>query len=80
MSLDFDNADKVLSQHYAFLVDDEDFEPIFERVQAEGIVFYADPMHQQRGEINARHGGRGFYFSGPEGHNLEVITRPYGSD
>jgi hypothetical protein len=23
--------------------------------------------------------GRGFYFDDPSGHNLEVLTRPYGS-
>ena len=26
-----------------------------------------------------RDGGRGVYFPDPDGHNLEVITRPYGS-
>ena len=36
VSLDFDNAEDVRSQHYAFLVDDTEFDPIFERVQAEG--------------------------------------------
>jgi hypothetical protein len=25
------------------------------------------------------HGGRGVYFPDPDGHYLEVITRPYGS-
>ena len=23
------------------------------------------------------HRGRGFYFSDPDGHNMEVLTRPY---
>jgi len=31
------------------------------------------------GEINQHDGGRGFYFEDPDGHFLEVITRPYGS-
>ncbi|HLI15577.1 MAG TPA: VOC family protein [Acidimicrobiales bacterium] len=79
VSLDFDDASDVQPQHYAFLVDDEDFAAIFERVKAEGIDYFADPAHQRRGELNARDGGRGFYFSGPDGHNLEVLTRPYGS-
>jgi hypothetical protein len=79
VSLDFDDAADVRSQHYAFLVGDEEFDPIFARVRAEGIQFYADPMHEQPGEINTRHTGRGFYFNGPEGHNLEVITRRYGT-
>ena len=79
VSLDFDNADEVHSQHYAFLVDDADFDPIFERVTKEGITYYADPSHREPGVINTLHTGRGFYFNGPEGHNLEVITRPYGT-
>jgi hypothetical protein len=28
------------------------------------------------GEINRRAGGRGFYFEDPDGHNLEVFTKP----
>ena len=79
VSLDFDDANEVTSQHYAFLVDDEDFEPIFQRVRLEAIAFYADPMHTCPGEINTRDQGRGFYFSDPDGHNLEVLTRRYGS-
>ena len=79
VTLDYDQAAEVRAQHYAFLVDDYDFDPIFGRVQAEGIVFYADPGHVRPDEINRRDGGRGFYFSDPDGHNLEVLTRPYGS-
>lgn len=79
VSLDFDNSNDVRSQHYAFLVGDDDFDPIFDRVRAEGVQFYADPGHRIVGEINTRDKGRGFYFDGPDGHNLEVLTRPYGS-
>ena len=77
VSLDYDDRPEVPSQHYAFLVEDEDFDPIFERVQAAGVSYFADPGHQRAGEINTHHGGRGFYFPDPDGHNLEVITRPY---
>lgn len=79
VSLDFDNTDRVRSQHYAFIVSDEEFDPIFDRVRGEDIAFFADPTHQLVGKINTHHTGRGFYFSGPEGHNYEVITRPYGT-
>lgn len=79
VSLDFDNSADVRPQHYAFLVTEEEFDPIFDRVKAEGVQYYADPGHQRAGEINTRDGGRGFYFSGPDRHNLEVLTRPYGS-
>ncbi len=79
VSLDFDDASEVRPQHYAFLVDDADFDPIFERVKAAGIDYFADPGHRRRGELNTRDAGRGFYFADPDGHNLEVLTRPYGS-
>jgi len=85
VSLDFDNIDnnpqsmhhteKVHPQHYAFQVSDEDYDAIFERVRSAGLTYYADPLRQHAGEINTRHSGRGFYFDGPEGHNLEVFTR-----
>ena len=38
-----------------------------------------DPMRHRPGEINNSDGGRGVYFPDPDGHYLEVITRPYGS-
>ena len=41
--------------------------------------YWADPAKTQAGEINHHDGGRGFYFEDPNGHFLEVITRPYGS-
>ena len=47
-------------------------------VRTTGIDQEADPWHGQEGE-NRNDGGRGLYFDSPEGHNLEIITRPYGS-
>ena len=44
-----------------------------------GITYWADPAHQEPGVINTRDGGRGCYFDDPNGHNLEILTRPYGS-
>lgn len=74
VTLDYDDADDVVSQHCAFLVDDEEFDAIFERVRAAGIQHFADPGHRQADEINHRSGGRGFYFDDPDGHNMEVFT------
>jgi catechol 2,3-dioxygenase-like lactoylglutathione lyase family enzyme len=80
-SLDFIDAGdfEVVPQHYAFLIDEQDFDPIFERIRARGLDYWADPFKQQPGEINHHAGGRGFYFDDPDGHLLEVLTRPYGS-
>jgi hypothetical protein len=46
VSLDFHDAEDVPSQHYALLVDDTEFDPIFERVRQDGIVYCAEPMHE----------------------------------
>ena len=80
-SLDFlEVGESAISpQHYAFLIDEEDFDPIFGRVRAGGLDYWADPFKQRPGEINQRDGGRGVYFADPNGHFLEVLTRPYGS-
>ncbi len=79
VSLDFDNALNIRPQHYAFLVDDQTFDTIFARIRGEGIPYFADPSHHHEGVTNTWNQGRGFYFSDPSGHNLEVLTRPYGS-
>lgn len=79
--LDFWNSgdEPIAPQHYAFLVTEGDFDAIFARIQDAGLTYYADPAHQRPGEINHNDGGRGAYFDDPDGHNLEIITRPYGS-
>lgn len=81
VTLDFmdSGGKKITPQHYAFLVSEADFDTIFERIQRAGISYYADPGHRQAGQINHNDGGRGAYFDDPDGHNLEIITRPYGS-
>lgn len=81
VTLDFMDAGSkpIVPQHYAFLVSEEEFDAIFGRIQQAGIPYYADPAHQEVGEINHLDGGRGTYFDDPNGHKLEIITRPYGS-
>ncbi|WP_433605721.1 VOC family protein [Dactylosporangium sp. CA-139114] len=69
----------IASQHYAFLVSESEFDAIFGRIKQAGVAYYADPQHGQPQEINHRDGGRGVYFDDPNGHNLEILTRPYGS-
>jgi catechol 2,3-dioxygenase-like lactoylglutathione lyase family enzyme len=75
LTLDFDNRDNFESHHYAFHVSDEEFDAIFARIKEAGLPYASDPFHRNKGEINHRSGGRGFYFHDPDGHNLEVLTR-----
>ena len=80
VSLDFADADgEVTPQHYAFLVGESDFDEIFGRIQARDLPYWADPARRRHGQINHNDGGRGVYFPDPDGHFLEIITRPYGS-
>ena len=79
VSLDFlDVRPDISSQHYAFLVAENEFDEIFGRIKQRGLDFWADPGHEHMGTINHNDGGRGVYWSDPDGHNLEIITRPYG--
>jgi catechol 2,3-dioxygenase-like lactoylglutathione lyase family enzyme len=79
VSLDFHETDGDISpQHYAFLITEEDFDRTFERIQERGLSYWADPGKHRQGRINHGDGGRGVYFDDPDGHILEVITRPYG--
>lgn len=77
-SLDFVDAGdaEVVTQHYAFGVDEPEFDRIFERIRARGLDYWADPFRQRPGEIYHHGGGRGVYFTDPDGHLLEVLTRP----
>jgi catechol 2,3-dioxygenase-like lactoylglutathione lyase family enzyme len=80
VSLDFHDTDgEIAPQHYAFLIDERDFDEILARIRERGLEYWADPGRTRRGEINRHDGGRGVYFQDPDGHLLEVITRPYGS-
>jgi catechol 2,3-dioxygenase-like lactoylglutathione lyase family enzyme len=80
VTLDFQDSDETIPiEHYAFLVTEEEFDVIFERIRARELRYWADPMHQRSFEINHNDGGRGLYWNDPNGHYLEIITRPYGS-
>ncbi|MFF5407296.1 VOC family protein [Streptomyces misionensis] len=74
----FEKRDEpIQSQHYAFLVSDEQFDAVIARLEAVGVTYYADPAHTDPGRVNDLFGGRGAYFDDPDGHNMEVMTRPY---
>ena len=80
VSLDFaETTGPITGQHYAFLVSEVEFDAAFDRLHDQDLPYWADPGQAQRGAINHRDGGRGVYFEDPDGHLLEIITRPYGS-
>ena len=80
VSLDFaETSGEITAQHYAFLVGEEEFDAAFDRIRSREVPYWADPGQTQRATINTRDGGRGLYFEDPDGHLLEILTRPYGS-
>ncbi|MEO6093806.1 MAG: VOC family protein [Novosphingobium sp.] len=81
VSLDFMRKEgAVAPQHYAFLVDDVRFDAAMALIEARALPFWADPARSRPGEINHNDGGRGVYFPDPDGHLLELITTPYGTE
>ncbi|MBA3592227.1 MAG: VOC family protein [Polaromonas sp.] len=80
VTLDFLTHDgNITVEHYAFLVSEVEFDAIFERICQRRLPYWADPGHQHPEKINHNDGGRGVYWNDPDGHYLEIITRPYGN-
>jgi catechol 2,3-dioxygenase-like lactoylglutathione lyase family enzyme len=80
VNIDFmDKEGEIRTQHYAFLVSEQEFDQILARVKEQGLRHWADPARTKASEVNHHDGGRGVYFEDLCGHLLEVITRPYGS-
>ena len=80
ISLDFVETDGAIEQrHFAFLVSEAEFDEIFGRIRERRLSYWADPFRREPNSINTFDDGRGVYFDDPNGHLLEVITRPYGS-
>jgi catechol 2,3-dioxygenase-like lactoylglutathione lyase family enzyme len=78
VSLDYmDRTGTFERSHYAFLVTEDEFDAIFARVTERRVTYWADPGHTREGVLNDH--GRGFYFDDPSGHNMEVLTRAYGT-
>ena len=79
VTLDFaDGTAGFRRQHYAFLVTEPEFDTALTRLKQADVAFYADFNRAGRGEVNHLYGGRGVYFDDPDGHLMELITRPYG--
>jgi hypothetical protein len=82
VGLDFGSVgpdDDITSQHYAFLVTEDEFDSIYGKIVERDMDHWADPGATRPREINHNDGGRGVYFRNDDGHYLEIITRPYGS-
>lgn len=74
LTLDFQDADDFEVHHYAFKINEAEFDRIFNRIKDEGIAYGSGPRSLEDMRINHRGGGRGVYFRDPNGHVLEILT------
>ena len=80
VTLDFMDSERASTPgHYCFLITEREFDEVFGRIRERGLDYWADPFHRDHGRYNTNDGGRGLYFADLDGHNVEIITRPYGS-
>ena len=79
LTFDFASTEEIKPEHYAFLVSEDEFDQIYGRIRERAVPHWADPSQSRPNQINTNDGGRGVYFTDPDGHFLEIITRPYGS-
>jgi catechol 2,3-dioxygenase-like lactoylglutathione lyase family enzyme len=76
LTLLFDEASAFNSHHYAFHVNDAEFDAIFNRIKKAGLSHGSAPWSLDDGKLNDWNGGRGVYFKDPNGHVLELMTVP----
>jgi catechol 2,3-dioxygenase-like lactoylglutathione lyase family enzyme len=77
LTLDFADAKgTIASQHYAFHVNDAEFDAILQRVKDAGLTFGSGPRSFKDGKFNDWNGGRGFYYKDNDGHVIELMTVP----
>ncbi|HEX4252404.1 MAG TPA: VOC family protein [Pseudonocardia sp.] len=74
VTLDFMDAERFNPQHCAFQLSAPEFDAAVGRLQAARLPYWADPLHQQPGEVAKRFGSRAVYFEDPAGHNMEILT------
>ena len=63
--------------HYCFRVSDADFDAVVERIKKAGVKFSSTGVGEPDDKINTRLGGKGLYFTEPDGHSWEILTVSY---
>ena len=76
LTLLFDDQEEFESHHYAFHVNDAEFDAILGRVREAKLTYGSAPWSLDDGKLNDWNGGRGVYFRDPDGHVLELMTVP----
>ncbi|MET9801351.1 VOC family protein [Streptomyces sp. NPDC006368] len=79
VTLDYldDDSGRIVPQHLALLVPEDEFDDILARIEERDLRYWADPYHHEPQRINHNHGGRGVYVDDPDGHSIEFLTHTY---
>lgn len=88
LTFDFDDDEEFHAGHYAFLIDDELFDAVLDRLARDPSIPYGSGIENGWDRsINHLGGGRGVYVGDPDGHSYELFTadplglaRPRGSE
>lgn len=74
LTLDFDDRHELYPGHYAFLVDDDTFDRVLERLQGSTVDYGSGVAGGWDRAIHHLNGGRGVYVRDPDGHSYELFT------
>lgn len=78
LTLDFIQTDEAFPvYHFAFRVDEADFDRILGRIQSAGIDYRGAVGGPTDRRINTDYGGRLIYWNEPDGHQWEILTSSY---
>jgi catechol 2,3-dioxygenase-like lactoylglutathione lyase family enzyme len=78
LTLDFIQTDEEYPvYHFAFRVDEGEFDRILGRLQAAGIDYRSSVRGPADKRINTDYGGRMIYWNEPDGHQWEILTASY---
>lgn len=78
LTLDFDQWEgKLPALHFAFQMDDAEFDAVLARLQARRIPHRGRPGGPDDGSIGRHQGGRIVYWGEPDGHVWEALTVSY---
>jgi catechol 2,3-dioxygenase-like lactoylglutathione lyase family enzyme len=76
VSLDFVDGSGFSPQHCTFLLTEDEFDAAYARLLDTRTRTWADPERTRPGQIDHRNGGRGLCFTDPDGHVMQILTRP----
>ncbi len=75
VTLDYSDTNRpIATQHYTFLLSEEEFDRAFERIKQRNVVYWADRFHQREAAVNTSDRGQGLYLDDPSVHNMEMLT------